>query len=156
MPTVPAAPAALAVRGPAGVLRQLEALPPSATGAAAAKAAALPGIGVALLLAGRHQEAAGIGRALLALDAQPAPVNAWCWGHLFLGAVRYEWDDLPAAAEPLRRARGAPMPTAACSPMAPHGRGPGRGTVCRGSAPLATYPARRFAMGRRVLLCPAA
>ena len=46
--------------------------PRGATGSAGAEAAsALPGIGVALVLAGRHHEAAGAGRALLELGRAP-------------------------------------------------------------------------------------
>jgi LuxR family maltose regulon positive regulatory protein len=88
-----AAPAALAVHGVDAVLRRLEALPAAPTGGGtAAPAWALPGIGHALLLAGRHREAAGAGRALLELGAPPGPAIARCWGHLLLGAVHYEWD----------------------------------------------------------------
>ena len=63
-----AAPAALAVGGADAVLGRLEALPAAPTGGAgAALAWALPGIGHALVLAGRHHEAAGVGRTLLEL-----------------------------------------------------------------------------------------
>ena len=63
-----AAPAALAVDGADAVLRRLEALSAAPTGSAdAAPAWALPGVGIALVLAGRHHEAAGAGRALLEL-----------------------------------------------------------------------------------------
>ncbi|HVG96946.1 MAG TPA: LuxR C-terminal-related transcriptional regulator, partial [Chloroflexota bacterium] len=94
-----AAPAALAVHGVDAVLRQLEALPAAPTGGAgAAPAWALPGIGVALLLAGRHHEAAGAGRTLLDLGQSLALTNARCWGHVLLGAVEYEWNHLQEAA----------------------------------------------------------
>ena len=87
------------------VLRQLEALPAAPTGGAgAAPAWALPGIGVALLLAGRHREAAGAGRTLLDLGRTLALPNARCWGHVLLGAVRYEWNHLPEAAQHLAAA----------------------------------------------------
>ena len=77
---------------------------------------ALPGIGVALLLAGRHHEAAGAGRALLDLGRTLALPNARCWGHVLLGAVQYEWNHpqeaeqhLQAALEPRDRVRLMPL-----------------------------------------------
>jgi LuxR family maltose regulon positive regulatory protein len=53
---------------------------------------------VALILAGRHREAAGAGRALLELGITPGAATARCWGHVLLGAVEYEWNHLPEAA----------------------------------------------------------
>ena len=100
-----AAPAALATGGADAVLQRLEALPGAPTGSADTVAAsALPGVGVALILAGRHQEAAGAGRALLELGRTPGLSNARCWGHVLLGTVQYEWDDLEAAAQHLQAA----------------------------------------------------
>jgi LuxR family maltose regulon positive regulatory protein len=100
-----AALAALAVDGEDAVIRWLDALPVLSTrDADAAVPWALPGVGTALILAGRHHDAARLGHALLRLGERPRQTNARCWGNVLLGVVEYEWDHLEAATRHLAAA----------------------------------------------------
>src|SRR5262249_51370183 len=77
-----AALAALAVDGEGAALRWLEALPAMFAGRAeAATAAALPGVGVALFLAGRCHDVARVGRTLVRLGGRLGLPFARGWGH---------------------------------------------------------------------------
>jgi LuxR family maltose regulon positive regulatory protein len=93
----------LAAEGVDAAARRLGAVTPAtgagpAAGAAYDVAGALLGVGWAQLLAGRTHEAERLGRALLARGgAGGVPAGRW-WGHVLLGAVRYEWDHLQDAA----------------------------------------------------------
>jgi LuxR family maltose regulon positive regulatory protein len=65
---------------------------------------ALIGLAGAQIQAGRLHEAEQTGRALLAHGEAGGAAHGRWWGHVFLGTVRYEWDDLAAAATHFRAA----------------------------------------------------
>jgi LuxR family maltose regulon positive regulatory protein len=103
-----AAPAALAAEGADGALRCLEMLRPTSTRVAdAAMAGALPGVGVAMILAGRHHDAARAGRTLVQTGQGSGSLAAHCWGEALLGVVHYEWNQLEAATGHLAAAAAA-------------------------------------------------
>jgi LuxR family maltose regulon positive regulatory protein len=107
-----AALAALAADGEGAAVAWLAALPgaSAADAAAATTATALPGVGVAMVLGGRHHEAARAGRTLVRLGERLGLANVRTWGHVLLGAVEYEWDHLEAAERHLTAALGARDP----------------------------------------------
>jgi LuxR family maltose regulon positive regulatory protein len=96
--------AALAVEGEQAALHRLEALPSIAAGRATATATALPGIGVAMFLAGRQHEVAQAGRTMLRLSERQGQTVIRSWGHVLLGTAHYEWDQLADATEHLAAA----------------------------------------------------
>jgi LuxR family maltose regulon positive regulatory protein len=91
--------AALVCDGAEAAVRWLDPLPASGGRGAPALVWALPGVGCALLLGGRYQEAMRAGRAALREGPRVGQVGALSWGHVLLGAVQYERDHLEEAAE---------------------------------------------------------
>ena len=92
----------LAAEGVDAVARRLSAAaptPPGAPGDAYAAAGGLVGLGWAQLLAGRPHEVERAGLALLARGGSGGVPSGRWWGHILLGAARYELDDLRVAAE---------------------------------------------------------